>query len=144
MPLGRPLTGRAETRTPEPPDGNEREESPPRVRPKCIIRPPNSYAREQEEQIEINNTRPQRVKNPRGRPRNQSDAPAGREAPTPEGTPTDSEEPNITKLLTELSKLKEETRRRGEARQEELQRVTAALAKVQQELNKNKINKLAN
>jgi hypothetical protein len=74
MPLGDPLSGRAETRTPEPPDRDEREESLPRIRPKRVTRAPNSYAREQEEQIETNKARLQRVKKPRGRPTSRSDA----------------------------------------------------------------------
>jgi hypothetical protein len=142
MPVGDPLSGRAETRTPEPPDRDEREESPPRIRPKRVIRAPNSYAREQEEEIETNKARLQRVKKPRGRLTSQSDAPAVRETPTPDGTPTDSEEPDLSTLLTELTKLRKEIRRRDEAHQEELQRVTATLTEVQQELQvlKNRVD----
>ncbi len=50
MPARVARAGRAETRTTEPPDRNKREESPPRIRPKRVTRPPNNYAREQEEE----------------------------------------------------------------------------------------------
>ncbi|THC87355.1 hypothetical protein EYZ11_013196 [Aspergillus tanneri] len=138
MPSGGPLPGRAETRTPEPPDRTEHENSPPRIRPKRTIRPPNSYAREQEEKSEANNARTQRKSNPRGRQRSQSDAPTGLEATAPDDPPTDVKALESTKLLKELIKLREEIKRRDEAHHEELQRVKtefkAALAEVQQEL----------
>lgn len=57
------MSGRAETRTPEPPDRDERENSPPRlVRPKRTTRPPAHYAQEQEIDTEQRNTRSQRKK----------------------------------------------------------------------------------
>jgi hypothetical protein len=116
MPLDDHLSGRAETRTPEPPDRDEHQESPPRIRPKRVTRAPSSYAREQEEQNETNKARIHWVKRLRGRSTSQSDAPAVREAPTPDGTPTDSEEPDLSMLLVELTKLRKEIRRRDEAR----------------------------
>src|SRR5699024_781052 len=143
MPLGSPCTGRAETRTPEPADRAEHEKSPPRIRPKRTTRPPISYAREQEEENEASNARSKRKRNNEGRQRSQSDAPAGREATTPDDTPTDVKELESTKLLQELIELREEIKRRDEAHREELQRVKtefrAALAEVQQELRDLKI-----
>lgn len=45
-------------RTPEPPDRDEREDSPPRLaRPKRTTRPPNNYAREQEIDTDRRKTR---------------------------------------------------------------------------------------
>lgn len=144
MPLGSPCTGRAETRTPEPADRAEHEKSPPRIRPKRTTRPPISYAREQEEENEASNARSKRKRNNEGRQRSQSDAPAGREATTPDDTPTDVKELESTKLLQELIELREELKRRDEAHREELQRVKtefrAALAEVQQELRDLKIS----
>ncbi|KAI3053318.1 hypothetical protein CBS147353_11509 [Aspergillus niger] len=138
MPSGSPCTGRAETRTPEPADRAAYEKSPPRIRPKRTTRPPISYAREQEEENEASNARSRRKRNHEGRQRSQSDASAGREATTPDDTPTDVQELESTKLLQELIELREELKRRDEAHREELQRVKtefrAALAEVQQEL----------
>ncbi|KAF4225087.1 hypothetical protein CNMCM6805_003707 [Aspergillus fumigatiaffinis] len=121
------------------PDRTEHEKSPPRIRPKRSIRPPNSYAREQEEESEANNARTQRKSNPRVRQRSQSDAPTGREAPAPEDTtPTDNEDLEPVKLLTELTRLREEIKKRDEAHQKELQIIKAefraALAEVQRDL----------
>ncbi|KAI3055671.1 hypothetical protein CBS147353_11281 [Aspergillus niger] len=139
MPSGSPCTGWAETRTPEPADRAEHEKSPPRIRPKRTTRPPISYAREQEDENEASNARFRRKRrNHEGRQGSQSDAPAGREATTPDDTPTDVKELESTKLLQELIELREELKRRDEAHRKELQRVKtefrAALAEVQQEL----------
>ena len=62
------MSGRAETRTPEPPDRDEHENSPPRlVRPKRTTRPPAHYAQEQEIDTAQRSTRSQRKKN-QGKP----------------------------------------------------------------------------
>ncbi|KAF4230065.1 hypothetical protein CNMCM8980_005994 [Aspergillus fumigatiaffinis] len=63
------MSGRAETRTPEPPDRDEHENSPPRLaRPKRITRPPTHYAQDQEIDTERRTTRSQRKKNLQGEP----------------------------------------------------------------------------
>ncbi|KAJ6086510.1 hypothetical protein N7467_005424 [Penicillium canescens] len=63
------MTGRAETRTPEPPDRNEHENSPPRLlRPRRSGRAPNNYAQEQELDIGQSNARSQRKKKTQGKP----------------------------------------------------------------------------
>ncbi|OQE10080.1 hypothetical protein PENFLA_c095G06093 [Penicillium flavigenum] len=69
------MSGRTETRTPEPPDRDEHEGSHPRLaRPKRTTRPPNNYAREQEIDTEQRNTRSQRRKKNQGKPVAQSEA----------------------------------------------------------------------
>ncbi|KAJ5642262.1 hypothetical protein N7490_006262 [Penicillium lividum] len=61
-------------RTPEPPDRDDREDSPPRLsRPKRTTRPPNSYAREQEIDNEQRKTRPQQREKPQIEPEAQRD-----------------------------------------------------------------------
>ncbi|KAJ6118414.1 hypothetical protein N7471_013881 [Penicillium samsonianum] len=120
------MSGRAETRTPEPPDRNEHENSPPRLlRPRRSTRPPNNYAQDQELDIEQSNARSQRKKKTQGKPV------AQREVITSESS-TESEDPNASELLKELVKLRKETRPRDELHKEELQKVkeefTAALA----------------
>lgn len=122
------MSGRAETRTPEPPDRNEHENSPPRLlRPRRSTRPPNNYAQKQELDIEQSNARCQRKKKTQGKPV------AQREVVALESS-TESEDPNALELLTELVKLRKEIRRRDELHKEELQKVkeefTAALAEV--------------
>ncbi|KAJ5264619.1 hypothetical protein N7505_007412 [Penicillium chrysogenum] len=126
------MSGRAETRTPEPPDRNEHENSPPRLlRPRRSTRPPNNYAQEQELDIEQSNPRSQRKK------KTQSKPVAQREVIASESS-TESEDPNASELLKELVKLRKEIRRRDELHKEELQKVkeefTAALAEVRHEL----------
>ncbi|KAJ5901449.1 hypothetical protein N7495_001977 [Penicillium taxi] len=125
------MTGRAEARTPEPPDGNEHENSPPRLlRPRRSTRPPNNFAQEQELDIEQSNARPLRKKT-QGKPVPQ------REVVTSESA-SESEDPSASELLKELVKLRKEIRRRDELHKEELQKVkeefTAALAEVRHEL----------
>lgn len=122
------MSGRAETRTPEPPDRNEHENSPPRLlRPRRSTRPPNNYAQKQELDIEQSNARCQRKKKTQGKPVAQREAVASESS-------TESEDPNASELLTELVKLRKEIRRRDELHKEELQKVkeefTAALAEV--------------
>lgn len=52
------MSGRAETRTPEPPNRNEHEDAPPRLlRRRRSARPPNNYAQEQDLDIEQSNAR---------------------------------------------------------------------------------------
>ncbi|KAJ5454931.1 hypothetical protein N7530_002430 [Penicillium desertorum] len=126
------MSGRAETRTPEPPDRNEHENSPPRLlRPRRSTRPPNNYGQEQELDIEQSNTRSQLKKKTRSKPV------AQREVIISESS-TESEDPNAPKLLKELVKLRKEIRRRDELHKEELRKVkeefTAALAEVRHEL----------
>jgi hypothetical protein len=127
------MSGRAETRTPEPPDRDEHENSPPRLaRPKRITRPPTHYAQDQEIDTERRITRSQRKKNLQGEPVSQ------REAVASNDSPTDSEDPNNLDLVKELVKLRREIRRRDDLHREELQRVkaefSAALTEVRQEL----------
>lgn len=122
------MSGRAETRTPELPDRNEHENSPPRLlRPRRSTRPPNNYAQKQELDIEQSSARCQRKKKTQGKPV------AQREVVALESS-TESEDPNALELLTELVKLRKEIRRRDELHKEELQKVkeefTAALAEV--------------
>ena len=98
------MSGRAETRTPEPPDRNEHENSPPRLfRPRRSTRPPNNYAQEQELDIEQSNALSQRKK------KTQSKPVAQREVITSESS-TESEDPNASELLKELVKLRKEIR----------------------------------
>jgi hypothetical protein len=133
------MTGRAETRTPEPPDRDEHENSPPRLlRPRRSTRPPHNYAQEQEFDIEQGNARSQQKK------KTQSKPVAQREAVAPESS-TESEDPNASELLKELVKLRKEIRQRDELHKEELQKAkeefsalkeefSAALAEVRHEL----------
>ncbi|KAJ5766661.1 uncharacterized protein N7511_004277 [Penicillium nucicola] len=133
------MTGRAETRTPEPPDRDEHEKSPPRLlRPRRATRPPNNYVQEQELDIEQTNARAQQKK------KAQSKAVAQREAVASESS-TESEDPNASELLKELVKLRKEIRKRDQSHKEELQKVkeefialkeefSAALAEVRHEL----------
>ncbi|KAJ5100792.1 hypothetical protein N7456_006844 [Penicillium angulare] len=116
------MTGRAETRTPEPPDRDEHEKSPPRLlRPRRTTRPPNNYAQERELDIDQNN------------------------GPVAAESPTESEDPSASDLLKELVKLRKEIKQRDELHNEELQKVkeeftalkeefSAALAEVRHEL----------
>jgi hypothetical protein len=107
------MTGRAETRTPEPPDRDEHENSPPRLlRPRRSTRPPNNYAQEQELDIEQSNARSQRKKT-QGKPVAQREAVASESS-------TESEDPNASELLKELVKLRKEIRQRDELHKEEL------------------------
>ncbi|KAI2863081.1 transcriptional regulator family: Zinc finger, CCHC-type [Aspergillus niger] len=127
------MSGRAETRTPEPPDREEHENSPPRlVRPKRTTRPPAHYAQEQEIDTEQRNTRSQRKKKNQGKPV------AQRDAATSADSSAESEDSDTSKLVKEIVKLRREIRRRDELHKEELHRVKeefgAALAEFRHEL----------
>jgi small-conductance mechanosensitive channel len=127
------MAGRAETRTPEPPDRDEREDSPPRLaRPRRTTRPPNNYAREQEIDNDQRTTRSQLRK------KTQDKLTAQRDAVTADDSATESEDLNTATLVKELIKLRREIRRRDELHKEELQKVkdefSAALTEVRYEL----------
>jgi hypothetical protein len=100
------MSGRAETRTPELPDRDEHENSPPRLRRlKCTTRPPAHYAQEQEIDTEQRNTRSQRKKN------NQGKLVAQREAAISDDSLTESDDSDASKLVKEIVKLRREIRR---------------------------------
>jgi hypothetical protein len=127
------MAGRAETRTPEPPDRDEREDSPPRLaRPRRTTRPPNNYAREQEIDNDQRTTRSQLRKKTQDKPATPHDA------ATSDDSATESEYLNTASLVKELIKLRREIRRRDELHKQELQKVkdefSAALAEVRHEL----------
>jgi hypothetical protein len=127
------MAGRAERRTPEPPDGEEHEDSPPRLaRPRRTTRPPNNFAREQEIDNDRRTTRSQLRKKTQDKPATQ------RDAVTSDDSATESENLNTATLVKELIKLRREIRRRDELHKEELQKVkdefSAALAEVRHEL----------
>ncbi|KAJ5543771.1 hypothetical protein N7494_005050 [Penicillium frequentans] len=133
------MTGRAETRTPEPPDRDEHEKSPPRfLRPRRTTRPPNKYAQEQELDTEPDNARSQQRKKIQSKPVAQREAVASESS-------TESEGPIASELLKELAKLRKEIRQRDEQNKKELQKFkeefialkeefSAALAEVRHEL----------
>ncbi|KAJ5719715.1 hypothetical protein N7493_007293 [Penicillium malachiteum] len=107
------MTGRTETRTPEPPDREEHENSPPRLlRPKRSARPPKNYAQEQELHNEQSNARPQRKKKTQ-----------------------DSEDWNASELLKELVKLRKEIRQRDKSDKEELQKVKEELTALKEDFS---------
>mgnify|MGYP006902578293 FL=1 len=134
------MSGRAETRTPEPPDRDEHEKSPPRLlRPRRTTRPRNNYDQEQEIEIQQRNARSQQKKRTRGKPV------AQREAVTSDNASTETDDTKAANLVNELVKLRRDIKRRDDLHregmqkvQEELQKVkeefSAALAEVQQEL----------
>ncbi|OKP01715.1 hypothetical protein PENSUB_7253 [Penicillium subrubescens] len=127
------MAGRAETRTPEPPDRDEREDSPPRLaRSRRTTRRPNNYAREKEIDNDQRTTRSQLRKKTQDKPT------AQRDAVTSDDSATESEDLNTATLVKELVKLRREIRRRDELHKEELQKVkeefSAALAEVRHEL----------
>jgi hypothetical protein len=127
------MAGRAETRTPEPPDRDEHEDSPPRLaRPRRTTRPPNNYAQEQEIVTEQRKTRAQSKKKRQGIPVPQQDAASS------DDSSTESEDLSATDLLKELVKLRKEIRRRDDLHKKELQKIkeefSAALAEVRHEL----------
>jgi hypothetical protein len=120
-------------RTPEPPERDEHEDSPPRLsRPKRTTRPPNNYAREQEIDTEQRKTRSEQRKETQDKPV------AQRDAVTSDDSSTESQDLYAAKLVKELVKLRREIRRRDELHKEELQKVkeefSAALAEVRHEL----------
>ncbi|KAJ5730151.1 uncharacterized protein N7483_004659 [Penicillium malachiteum] len=125
------MTGRAVMRTPEPPDRDEREDSPPRLsRPKRTTRPPKKYAGEQEIDNEQRKTRPQQKK--------RIEPDAQRDVATSDDAATEGDELDISNLVTEIAKLRREIRLREELHKEELQKTReefgAALAEVRYEL----------
>jgi hypothetical protein len=127
------MAGRAETRTPEPPDRNEHEDSPPRLaRPRRTTRATNSYAREQQINNEQRKTRSQQRKKTQDKPATQHDE------VTSDHSATESEDLNTATLVKELIKLRREIRRRDELHKEELRKVkeefSTALAEVRHEL----------
>ena len=127
------MAGRTAIRTPEPPDRDEHEESPPRLsRPRRTTRPPSNYARDQEIDNDQRTTRSQLRKKTQDKPATQ------RDAVTSDDSATESEDLNTATLVKELIKLRREIRRRDELHKEELQKVkeefSAALAEVRHEL----------
>jgi len=127
------MAGRTTTRTPEPPDRAEHEESPPRLsRPRRTTRPPSNYARDQEIDNDQRTTRSQVRKKTRDKPATQ------RDAVTSDDSATESEDLNTATLVKELIRLRREIRRRDELHKEELQKIkdefSAALAEVRHEL----------
>jgi hypothetical protein len=111
------MAGRAETRTPEPPDRDEHEDSPPRLaRPRRTTRPPNNYAQEKEIDTEQRTTRAQSKKKRQGKPVPQHDAASS------DDSSTEGEDLSLTNLLKELVKLRKEIRRRDGLHMKELQK----------------------
>jgi hypothetical protein len=99
------MLGRAETQTPELPDHDEHENSPPRLRrPKCTIRPPAHYAQEQEINTKQRNTRSQQKKNNQGKPVAQY------EVAISDNSSTESNDLDASKLVKEIIKLRREIR----------------------------------
>ncbi|OQE27892.1 hypothetical protein PENFLA_c005G06009 [Penicillium flavigenum] len=122
------MAGRAAMRTPEPPDRDEREDSPPRLsRPKRTTRPPNNYAREQEIDNGQRRTRSQQKNQTQTKPE------AQRDATTSGDSSTDGEDLSTANLVKELVKLREEIRRRDELHREELQKVQEEFRKAKEE-----------
>jgi hypothetical protein len=138
MPTRNARAGQAETRTPEPPDRDEREESPPQVRPKRVTRPPNNYAWEQEEEATRYALGSQTQCQGRGRLKTLNKTTAERVDSSEDETETSNSKPHTTELLTELVKLQREIKRRDEIHQEELRDIKTqfaeALTGLQQEL----------
>lgn len=125
------MTGRAAMRTPDPPDRDEREDSPPRLsRPKRTTKPPKNYAREQEIDNKQRKTRPLPKK--RIEPENQPDV------ATSDDSATESDDLDVSNLVQEIAKLRREIRLRDEIHKEELLKAQAefgaALAEVRHEL----------
>lgn len=125
------MAGRAAMRTPEPPDRDERENSPPRLsRPKRTTRPPRNYAQEQEIDNEQRKTRPQQKK--RTEPESQPDG------ANSDDSATESDDLDVSDLVKEIAELRREIRRRDELHKEELLKAKAdfgaALAEVRHEL----------
>jgi hypothetical protein len=115
--------GRAETRTPEPPDRDEREESPPLVRPKRVTRPLNNYAWEQEEEATRHVLGSQTKRRGRGRPKTRNEPAAEHADNSEDETETSNSNTQMTKLLAELIKLRREIKRRDETYRGELREV---------------------
>ncbi|CAG7980526.1 unnamed protein product [Penicillium salamii] len=125
------MAGRAAMRTPEPPDRDERGDSPPRLaRPKRTTRPPNNYAREQEIDTDRRKTRSQQ--------KERIELGDRRDEATSDDAATEREELDVGGLVREIAKLRREMRLRDEIHNEEIQRTReqfgAALAEVRHEL----------
>ncbi|KAJ5125944.1 hypothetical protein N7526_008121 [Penicillium atrosanguineum] len=115
-------------RTPEPPDRDEREDSPPRLsRPKRTTRPPNKYAREQEIGNEQRKTRSQ------SQPKKRIESEAQPDVATSDDSATESDDLDVSNLVKELVKLRGEIRRRDDVHREELQKVQEEFRKVKEE-----------
>ncbi|KAJ5733967.1 hypothetical protein N7493_002753 [Penicillium malachiteum] len=125
------MTGRAAMQTPEPPDREENEDSPPRLsRPKRATRPPKNYAREQE----IDNER----KKTGSQQKERIELGDRRDVATSDDAATEQEELDVSGLVREIAKLRREIRLRDEIHKEELQRTreefSATLTEVRHEL----------
>ncbi|KAI3281821.1 hypothetical protein DTO002I6_9658 [Penicillium roqueforti] len=117
--------------TPEPPDRDERGDSPPRLaRPKRTTRPPNNYAREQEIDTDRRKTRSQQ--------KERIELGDRRDEATSDDAATEREELDVGGLVREIAKLRREIRLRDEIHKEEIQRTReqfgAAFAEVRHEL----------
>ncbi|KAI1828919.1 transcriptional regulator family: Zinc finger, CCHC-type [Penicillium roqueforti] len=111
------MTGRAETRTPEPPDRDEHENSPPRLlRPRRSTRPPNNYGQEQEIDIQQINARSRQKQKTENKPV------AQREAVTSDAALTESDDTSAANLMKELMKLRRDIKRRDDLHREEMQK----------------------
>ncbi|KAJ5816553.1 hypothetical protein N7447_008786 [Penicillium robsamsonii] len=117
------MSGRAETRTPEPPDRDEHE------KPRRTTRPSNNYDQEQEIDIQQRNVRSQRKNEAQGKPV------AQREAVTSDDALTESDDLNAADLVKELVKLRRDIKRRDGLYREEIQKVQEALWKVKEEFS---------
>jgi hypothetical protein len=103
--VGRKMSGRAETRTPEPPNRDEHKKLPLQlVRLKRTIRPPAHYAQEQEINTGQRNTCSQQKK------KNQGKLVAQCEAVTLDDSSIESEDSDASKLMKEIIKLRREIR----------------------------------
>lgn len=127
----RVMAGRAAMRTPEPPDRDEREDSPPRLaRPKRTTRPPNNYAREQEIDIEQKKTRSQQKKTPIKQEKRISTISGDSSA--------EDKNLNIASIVKELVEPRRDIKQRDKSHKEELRKVkekfSAALTEVRHEL----------
>ncbi|KXG52951.1 uncharacterized protein PGRI_000010 [Penicillium griseofulvum] len=122
------MAGRAAMRTPEPPDRDERGDSPPRLsRPKRTTRPPRNYAQEQEIDNEQRKTRPQQKK--------RIESESQPDVATSDDSATESDDLDVSNLVKELVKLREEIRRRDELHREELQKVQEEFRKAKEEFS---------
>ncbi|KAJ6163833.1 hypothetical protein N7497_003812 [Penicillium chrysogenum] len=124
------MSGRAETRTPEPPDRDEHEKSPPRLsRPRRTTRPPKNYGQDQEIDIQQRNARSQRKNEAQGKPV------AQHEAVTLDDASTESDDLDVADLVKELVKLRRDIKRRDGLHREEMQKVQEELQKVKEEFS---------
>ncbi|KAI2682664.1 hypothetical protein DTO012A7_9441 [Penicillium roqueforti] len=106
--------------TPDPPDRDKREDSPPRLsRPKRTTKPPKNYTREQEIDNEQRKTRPLPKK--RIKPEDQPDM------ATSDDSTTESDDLDISNLVQEIAKLRREIRLRDEIHKEELLKAQAEI-----------------